>query len=243
VNEYYSYTASSVRKASFGDGRHGLYLMLLLSGDLGFIVLHLGFAMIKHPAKEMYSLGTEGGYPELYQYLKWFWMAALMARQSLNLRSWSYGTWGLLFAYLLFDDALAIHEILGARLAGSLALTPFLGAKPQDLGELIVTAAAGSILLGSILIAYWRAGAPIRRFSLDMALLLCGLAFFGIAMDLVHSALGENDWVNLMLVVFEDGGEMLVASVMLWFVFLHSHEKPGTTTPLILLLREMLHRN
>jgi hypothetical protein len=46
------------------------------------------------------------------------------------------------------------------------------------------------------------------------------LAFFGVFFDMVHSAtkIGRN--VRFTLGMFEDGGEMFVMSLILWYTFL-----------------------
>ncbi len=85
--------------------------------------------------------------------------------------------------------------------------------------ELVVTGAAAGLLLlllvGSTdLVADDRA----RRRSRVVLALLAGLAFFGVVVDMVHSAVRGTALAH-PLGALEDAGEMLVVSLMLATVF------------------------
>ena len=55
-----------------------------------------------------------------------------------------------------------------------------------------------------------------------MLLLILALVFFGVGVDMAHIAIKLGRKVNFIFGVVEDGGEMLVASLILWYVFLLS---------------------
>lgn len=97
---------------------------------------------------------------------------------------------------------------------------PILGLRLQDFGELAVSASAGIILLLSLILAYANGSEMFRKISQDFALLLCGLIFFGVVVDVIHVAINLGGKVNFVLGVIEDAGEMLSVSLILWYAFL-----------------------
>ena len=194
-----------------------LLLAVLLLVDLAFVAFHLADAPPGPRAWPRFSIELDRGYPEIYQYLKWLVLMSLFGWFAVRHRSKGLGAWGLLFAYFLVDDSLSLHERVGARIAERLDLTPPFGLRLQDLGELAVSALAGLALLGVVYRAY-RGGSPgFRRLSSDLFLLVVALAFFGVLVDLAHIAVKAGRGVNLFLGVLEDGGEMVVASLMVGY--------------------------
>jgi len=125
--------------------------------------------------------------------------------------------WAGVFAFLALDDAFQGHEKVGGRIARGLSLDSFSflgvdGIRGQDLGELI---AAGFFLvpiLVGLSFGYVRATPRWRRFSIGLVGLLAVLAFCGVVVDFFVNAL-DSESLNIL----EDGGEMVMLSVMLWF--------------------------
>ncbi|NJP10442.1 MAG: hypothetical protein HC866_13990 [Leptolyngbyaceae cyanobacterium RU_5_1] len=113
-----------------------------------------------------------------------------------------------------------IHERIGGYIAANLSFMPILGLRLQDFGELAVSASAGIILLLSLILAYANGSEMFRKISQDFALLLCGLIFFGVVVDVIHVAINLGGKVNFVLGVIEDAGEMLSVSLILWYAFL-----------------------
>lgn len=208
--------------ATLNERSASAFLILLLCGDLAFIAIHIANAVAKisGSGNEMLSIETDGGYPEIYQYLKFFWLAVLLTRLSAIRRETSYLAWALLFTYLLLDDSLQIHEHAGGLVAASLDFAPSLGLRAKDLGELAVSAMSGAILLPLLALAYKNGSVMFRRFSQDMAILFSILLLFGVGVDMLHSAIKLGREVGFILGTLEDSGEMLAVSLMLWYVFL-----------------------
>jgi len=219
-----------------------LFLILLLCADLAFIALHSINTLTPFLNNSLYSLERERSYPEMYQYLKWLWIIILLVYVSILRRSFSYIAWGLVFTYFLCDDALSIHERVGRHVAGSLTLTPPLGLRLQDLGELAVSAAAGMILLSLVIWACLHGSQAFKKMSQDMMLLVLALVFFGVVVDMAHISIELGRKVNFILGVIEDGGEMLVASLILWYVFLLSVRDENATSYLCDFVRVVLTR-
>jgi hypothetical protein len=197
-----------------------VFLILFLCGDLVFVVLHFVNALIPGLGNPLFSIEQDRGYPEIYQYLKFFWIIALLIHVSWKSRSLRYFAWTLVFIYFLFDDALQLHERVGGLIAANLNFMPPLGLRLQDFGELAVTAIAGICLLFPLIWAYKRGSQNFRKVSQDITLLILVLVFFGVVVDMAHIAISLGREVKFILGVIEDGGEMLSVSLVLWYTFL-----------------------
>jgi hypothetical protein len=201
-----------------GVFRHHELLLLLLAADLVFIVLHVLHMYTPFADNLSFSLEEDRGYGEVFQYVKFFWICLMLTLAFRHSRQLVYCAWALLFSYLLLDDALLIHEKLGVYLAEALEIEPMLGLRPQDFGELMVSAAAGSVLLSLIALAYLRSGNEAKSFSIAMAALFGILVFFGVGVDMLHSALRDMPGGSL-LGLLEDGGELVAVSLTCGFLF------------------------
>jgi hypothetical protein len=194
-----------------------LFALLLFCADAVFISIHL-FNIYADRPDPIYSLGRERGYAELFQYLKLFWLALLFAILAHHRKQMVHVGWMTLFAAILIDDSFALHERYGLRLAETLGLEPALGLRARDIGELLFLAAAGAALVAALGLTLLAADPADRQFSMRLGRLVALLAFFGVIADAAHSvALGT--WADTPAGVFEDGGEMVMVSLILGFVF------------------------
>jgi hypothetical protein len=206
-------------------------LALMLCADAVLLLLHLVNGQLGLPVVRMLSITVDGGYAELFQYLKFFWVCLLLA--ALCTRTALSRTWPLvlLFAYVLLDDSLQIHERLGTWLAAGWSFELPGALRAKDLGELMVSAAVGLTLLPLLVWAYWGSGRSGRCHLLDVMSLFVMLAGFGIGVDLLHMALLRDDgWGNLVFAMLEDGGEMVAASMLLGYCFWRLQQRE---TPLV----------
>ncbi len=201
-----------------------LMIVLLLSTDFVFFVLH-AMNKVYYWGDSMFSLGTDRGYSEIYQYIKWFWIIILFVYLSVKRNSFSYSIWGLFFTYLLLDDALQIHEISGAFIARNFLEHSIAGLRVQDIGELIVTGSMAIILLSLVLLTYIFGSKAFRKLSHDMLLLIAVLVFCGVIVDVIHTSLQMGKVIRGILGFIEDGGEMIVVSFICWYVILQSVQK------------------
>jgi hypothetical protein len=192
--------------------------LLLLAADTGFVLVHVVHRLWAALRDPLYSLGQDGGYAEMFQYLKFYWVAILLGTLRARTREPVYGAWMLLYAYLLCDDALRLHELGGARLVAAWGYGPAFGLRAQDFGELTVSAAAGLVFLALICAGHLRSAHRARDVSTDLALLLGALVFFGVFMDMLHIA-AQGRYLKEALGVIEDGGELFTMSVVCWYVF------------------------
>jgi hypothetical protein len=118
-----------------------LLLILLISADLMFIGLEI-IHTFGYASDNKFSLGTERGYSEVYQYVKFFWVALLLAWLTVKMYQPIYGIGSLLFLYLLLDDPLDTPETAGGDIVACVALAPALSPRGNDDGDLAVAALA-----------------------------------------------------------------------------------------------------
>ena len=212
----------SLQLKIFNKQNATLFLILLFFGDLTFVVVHFISFYTPYLNFEIYSLFNDRAIPEIYQYIKWLWISILLIYVSKRKRSFNNATWALVFTYLLLDDALSIHEKVGAYFAKNFNFIPPLGLRLEDIGELAVTATIGIILLLLVAWVYLKGDQAFKKVSHEMLLLILALVFFGVGVDMVLIVLNLGGELDNILGVIEDGGEMLVASLIFWYVFILS---------------------
>lgn len=184
----------------------------LLLADAVFLALHLlhkGGVVFADPA---FNVTVEGGYAEKFQYLKEAGIAIVLGLLAWRYRSGTFAMWATVFAYITLDDSLSFHEHGGAWLADALQLVPNWGLRPIDMGELMLAASAGAVVL-FMFVALVRRGRPsLRPVSRDVLLLLALLAVCGVGIDMLHVVAEERGIRGLGIV--EDWGEMLAMSLI-----------------------------
>jgi hypothetical protein len=119
---------------------------------------------------------------------------------------------------VLVDDSFRVHERLGSLLASRFELGWIFLLSPQGVGELIVFIVAAFLLLIPIFITYSRSDTETKMDSRCFFIILALLAFFGVVIDMVHEMIAAVT-LHESIGVLENGGEMLVVSIMLYFVF------------------------
>lgn len=195
-----------------------LAAVLLLVGDLLIIAVH-GIAAVQDRVDHLYYVDSDRGYGELFQYLKYAWLLVLLGIYAVEQRSWRVATWLPLFTYFLLDDALAVHERAGEWVAQRWSLAPVLGLRAVDLGELLVSAAAGLLVLLPVALAFVGSTPPTRQIFYGLGLLVAVLLSFGIVLDMVHIIVVDEPRIGDPVGLIEDGGEMLALSMLVVFVY------------------------
>ncbi|MBE9124873.1 MULTISPECIES: hypothetical protein [unclassified Coleofasciculus] len=206
------------------------FLFLLLATDLVFIILHIIYQHTSFISNYNFSIEKDRGYAELFQYIKEYWIAILLAFLAYKKRSLLYLSWSLLFLYLLLDDSLEIHETGGKILSQKLSLLPMFNLRAVDFGEMLMSVGVGLFFFVLIAIAYRFSDSLARKSSRYLIIMLCSLALFGIVIDMVHIAFKSsllNSWLGLL----EDGGEHIVMSIIAGFVFLLAEVSQSEYSP------------
>ena len=195
-------------------------LFLLLMADFAFMVLHLFYEM-SYLKDISFWIGLDWGYAEVYQYIKEFWIAVLLLMLAVKRKALIHFAWVMVFVYLLLDDSLQIHETVGHHLADRFDLQRKwfrygISLRGQDLGELSVSLVMGilfSLMVGMTYLVSDHSGKKISR---NLIVLLLGLAVVGVFGDMLSIAFKgiKSFWEFI-----EDGGEMIMMSLILWYVF------------------------
>lgn len=193
-------------------------LYLFLATDLVFISLHLIHIYSGVAPNPSFSLETDGGYAEIFQYIKEYWIALVLGFLALRKHSATYLGWSLLFFYILLDDSLQLHEKLGYRLSQQFHFFSGFNLRAEDFGELIISGSVGLFFLIFIATAYRYSDSLSRKISRYLIRMLFALAVCGIVFDMMHTALNFRI-LRTILALLEDGGEMIVMSVIASFVF------------------------
>lgn len=197
-------------------GLPALALIGMLFVDVAFILISIDQDF--RGARTSLHVSIDNGIAEHWQYIKWAGLALALAYCAASQRAATYVVWALLFVYLLVDDSQQIHETYGVVIADTLGLRPAFGLRAQDFGELIVTALAAMPLFGAISLVYlFAARTEDRVFTHTMVALFVALAFFGVGIDMLDIMVPWR-WLALTLNIVEDGGEMIVATIMVAYV-------------------------
>ena len=221
-------------------------LLFLISMDLIFVIIHLVHGADGFRAGLFFSIESDGGYAERFQYLKYVTIVILLGCIAIKEKRLSYIGWILLFLYFLLDDSLQVHERGGHWIGELSGFSTHLNLRPGEVGQALVSLAVGMILMPILYITYRNGTVAFKKFSQDIALLVAVLIFFGIFVDMVHSAVALTRFVTLAasMTVMEDGGEMLVLSLIVWYVLLFQRRDWDAQAYLIDWLRVRLqHRD
>jgi len=213
-------------------------LALMLATDLFLILLHIlrnlpGIDLIPAIEKPPFSISADLGLGESFQYVKELWIALLLGALVIRYGKKAYLGWSLLFGYLLLDDMLGFHEGFGAlgekyfHLPAALQMFPRL--RISDLFELGSSAIIGSVVL-VLLFVFYRRSAPDVRMTQNVIFVLFALLIgFGVALDFFDRFFSSRMIAELLKLI-EDGGEMLVMSLICWYSFV-LFERYSTAEP------------
>jgi hypothetical protein len=193
-------------------------LALLFLADLSFIILHIFHVYIGWLPDSLYSLSRDRGYAEFFQYTKELWIAVLFLALAVYQRKPVYLIFSFLFLYFLIDDSFEFHEQTGSLMAETLHLEPLFGLRSVDMGELAVSIFFGGLFFTAIGITYAMSPARERKISTQVILLIVFMAVFGVLLDMFE-IITEHPGLSELLKILEEGGEMLVMSVITWFAY------------------------
>jgi hypothetical protein len=206
------------------------FLMLLIITDIFFMlfhVLHVFHTSTGFFYDPNFSLQQDRGYAEVFQYIKEFWSVMLLLILAVRASNLLYFCWSLLFGYFLVDDSMGVHETLGNQLSNTLESLQLFGLNAQELSELFVSGFFGLLFLIAIGASYYRNNDEAKRFSQYLFAMLVFLVVFGVIIGLFQGLFTERPVWQFLFNMLEEGGEMLVMSVMVWFVLRFNSELEG----------------
>lgn len=191
-------------------------LLVLLGVDVALVILHVVTDGGRGP---LTSLDTDTGLGGLWGFGKAIaaaWFAHRVVRRT---QITVYLVWAVTFVTVALDDLAEIHENVGDRLAGAVDLPSVAGLRGADLGELLVWAMLGAPLLVLIGVTVRHADVRGRVDSVRFFALMAVLVATAAGLDAVHMAstdtTGGDPWAVTPVGVLEDGGELIVVSLLL----------------------------
>lgn len=190
---------------------------LFLATDVAFMLLHLIHHYTGLTTNPAFSLETDRGFAEVFQYIKEYWIAIILVVLAVRTGVILYGSWALLFFYLLLDDAGEIHEKLGAFFTNQLVIPGMFNLRGQDFGELLVIGIVVGVFLTLITVTYRFGDATSRKVSKHLIMMMFALAFCGVILDLFHIA-ASSPSLDPILMLLEDGGELVIMSFIAAYV-------------------------
>lgn len=193
------------------------FLLILIGIDFLFMGLH-ALKSLGYVTDPNFSVTQNWGYPEIFQYLKAGFIAACFFWLGSNYKRPQFYSWAVVFLYVLLDDSLEIHEILGYHAGTFLEGAGISGGK--TLGELLVFGMLGLIVFTPLFYFYFKSSHPaLKIMSQDLFMLFIVMLFFGIGVDVFHDMAETGTVLNGVLGLVEDGGEMLAMSLITWYTW------------------------
>jgi hypothetical protein len=211
-------------------------LLTLWATTAAYIAVHLTRRFLGAPWHPFFDLGTERGYAELYFQTLTGWSILLLLIASARRRAPILVVFAAFSAYLLADDYFQLHERMGTAFGLWFDReVMYLQGLATHLGEALFLGAVGIIAVAAFAVAYWFARRELRPTATTLAVLYATLAFFGVAVDIVHAPFIDVPVIDPIFIAIEDGGEIAVMSLIAVFALglaYGSRERPTTPHPL-----------
>ena len=192
------------------------WLALLLSPLPVVLLVDLAQRLLQDDGRGFFAVEGDRSLIEVLGYLQASAAVVLLVALAVRTRAPVYAGWGVLFACVVIDDAAQLHEIGGERLASTGALTGVPGLRAEDVGELLVWAGLGVVLLGVLTATWFRSDTASRRTSGRFAAPLLVLVVFAVGIDMVNSQLHDAPpAIRLLGSWTEATGELAALSLLL----------------------------
>lgn len=198
---------------------YSLTLLFILVGvDFVFMGLH-ALKSLGYISDPNLSVTQNWGYAESFQYIKSLLLSGIFIWLAVKYGKPLFYCWAVVFLYILIDDSFEIHELLGNKLGEFITKNFEIGAGSTS-GEILVFGAFGlSIFIPLFYFYYHSKNRDLKIMSQDLFMLFIAMLFFGIGIDLLHDFAETGTVTSGMLGLIEDGGEMLVMSVIVWYIW------------------------
>ena len=183
--------------------------------------------------RELLELGTDGGYPEHFQYILLFWCFLLSSFCVLKLNLKKAAIIPLVYLFLFLDDSLSLHDyLIGPKIIEfyenssffQQILTPRL---IHIFSEVTFWGIVGSMILIFSWTAITSKSDQVRRFMFNNFTLFALMAFFGILVDaitpsinnLVQTGTSIDYLLTMGLHLVEEVGELLSIGLACTWLF------------------------
>ena len=210
---------------------HQPLLALLLAADAILIGAHIVTGVLLPRIPLFLNIAVDHSLPELLCYAEMIAASGIMLRAFRRTGTALCLSFAAVLFVMMLDDSLQLHEAIGASFAESLHIAAFAGVEAKDSGELIAWGLLGSVLLLFGIFGLVRT--PIAswpRFFM-LAVLVGPLGFFAVGVDFLHdpvcAAASWRGYCSQIFDLVEDGGEMIVQSLILAHVAAVFRDRKG----------------
>ncbi len=199
--------------------------LLLIGSDVVLILINIVIALLRMLGQvegniDAWLVFHETSIASNLTYLKWAAIVFFLGISATRSRVLVLGALSALFGYILLDDTLQLHEQAGAYFADTLGLHTVMAVPAEDVGQLLFLGTVGLVSAAFLAAGYLAATPKWRQVAIVFFAGILGLAFFGVLVDCVHSMTNslapglKQKILDVTLAIFEDGGEMIVASLL-----------------------------
>lgn len=189
-------------------------LVALIFVDLILIALHIGAGAYFDKIPTLLNIAFDNSLGEFFNYAKWATIIVLLWFVSRRTGNPALLACAALFAVMLADDSLQIHERLGEVAVNAEAVGAASWANAQTLGEIAVWAVLAALLLPVMLYGFVKSTRAQWIPALRFLGLICLFVFFGGVIDALHQPVANIPYGPQLADLVEDGGEMIVASMI-----------------------------
>lgn len=198
------------------------FLRTLIAVDLGLICIHiaLGVATVIGAIDRippLWSISIDWAIPETFNYLKWLCIIVVLLLAYWRVSHRLLLVLGLLFAVILLDDSMQLHEWVGEWTAAQAGLTDQAPKWLHAALEAIVFVAIGVIGVLAIFLTWPTAPRELKHRLRPAAGIMLVIIFFGFFVDLLHAMMSDGLAKRIMSTV-EDGGELIGISFLCAYI-------------------------
>lgn len=189
-------------------------LVALVFVDLILIAMHIGAGAYYDKIPALLNIAFDHSLGEIFTYAKWATIIVLLWFVSRRTGNPALLACAALFAVMLADDSLQIHERLGEVAVNAEAVGEASWANRQTLGEIAVWAVLAALLVPVMLIGFVKSTRAQWIPALRFLGLICLFVLFGGVIDSLHQPVANLPYGPQLADLVEDGGEMIVASLI-----------------------------
>lgn len=190
-------------------------LLILLSAGLG--VAFQNGAISNWP--DFWNIDRDWSAGEITNYLKWSLLAFVFLTAYVRSRAVMMLSLFAVVLILLADDSLQIHETLGPVVVHALGLQEVLGLAAYTVGPIVVWGTLGLAVLTLTWIGWRTASTEMKSALYPVFTLFFGIVFCAVGVDALHELVDLPKVIKGVLGLIEDGGEMLLLTAMLHYVW------------------------
>jgi hypothetical protein len=162
----------------------------------------------------LFRISEESSIAEFTGYFAMQCAVVFLALLAYRLRSQLHAFFAVLFQYLVFDDMLSLHEVIGERLGNAFFATQtYLPA--VAMGEFMFAAAFLLSVGTAFVYALFNSNTYLRSLAAMLLVPIGILGFCAVFLDVAHAAVPDTSkYLGGLLALAEDGGELFAMMLL-----------------------------